>query len=414
MATTQTTIADVPPGIATPDRVESRLGTLNFTDGVPDAATAQKLFDELDYVHAVTAFINGYAAVNQLALLKGFRAAGVNDNEVLVTSGLMDAKCRFLTANADTYYMWAYLDLSKGPLVVETPPDTLGIIDDMWWNWVSDFGFPGADRGLGGKYLLLPPGYSGDVPEGGFYVRKSRTNHVAFLGRAFLQDNDPKPVDEMVKRTLKVYPYEPGGEGSSIASYLKGQGRLGALSKPTSPTFVEGTGRVVNTIPPSDFTFWEMLNEAVQAQPAEAMDPEIAGQIAAIGIVKGKPFAPDARMKRILSEALAVGNAAGRTMSRTARPSEGFGYYGADSRWVNGLFVGGYEFMTPPPEITKAGSSLIQATAHENSMPGSGCSIPSPGSRRRCACGSRTSARSISRPSTTLMATPSTAARPTR
>ena len=355
MATTETNIPNVPPGVATPDRVETRLGTLSFTDGVPDAATAQKLFDELDYVHAVTAFINGYAAVNQLALLKGFRAAGVNDNEVLVTSGLMDAKCLFLTANADTYYMWAYLDLSKGPLVVETPPDTLGIIDDMWWNWVSDFGLAGADRGLGGKYLLLPPGYSGDVPEGGFYVRKSRTNHVAFLGRAFLQNNDPKPVDELVKRTLKIYPYEPGGEGSSIASYLKEQGRFGALTKPISPTFVEGTGRVVNTIPPSDFTFWEMLNEAVQAQPAEAMDPEIAGQIAAIGIVKGKPFAPDARMKRILSEALAVGNAAGRTMARTARPSEGFGYYGADSRWVNGLFVGGFEFLTPPPEISKDG-----------------------------------------------------------
>ena len=355
MTTTHTNITDIPPGIATPDRVESRLGTLNFTDGVPDAATAQKLFDELDYVHAVTAFINGYAAVNQLALLKGFRGAGINDNEVLVTSGLMDAKCLFLTANADTYYMWAYLDLSKGPLVVETPPDTLGIIDDMWWNWVSDFGLAGADRGLGGKYLLLPPGYSGDVPEGGFYVRKSRTNHVAFLGRAFLQNNDPKPVDEMVKRTLKIYPYKPGGEGSSIASYLKGQARFGAVTKPTSPTFVEGTGRVVNTIPPSDFTFWEMLNEAVQAQPAEAMDPEIAGQIAAIGIVKGKPFAPDARMKRILSEALAVGNAAGRTMARTARPSEGFGYYGADSRWVNGLFVGGFEFLTPPPEISEDG-----------------------------------------------------------
>jgi hypothetical protein len=114
MATTQTNVADVPPGIATPDRVESRLGTLNFTDGVPDAATAQKLFDELDYVHAVTAFINGYAAVNQLALLKGFRAAGVNDNDVLVTSGLMDAKCLFLTANADTYYFWSHLDLTKG------------------------------------------------------------------------------------------------------------------------------------------------------------------------------------------------------------------------------------------------------------------------------------------------------------
>ena len=85
------------------------------------------------------------------------------------------------------------------------------------------------------------------------------------------------------------------------------------------------------------------------------MDPEIAGQIAAIGIVKGKPFNPDARMRKILNDALAVGNAAGRVMSLGGRPSEGFGYYGADSRWVNALFVGGYEFMTPPPEITKDG-----------------------------------------------------------
>ncbi len=193
------------------------------------------------------------------------------------------------------------------------------------------------------------------MPEGGFYVRRSRTNHVSFLGRGFLQNNDPKPMDEIVKKTLKIYPYRPGGEGSSIANYLKGQGRLGALSKPVSPTFVEGTGRVVNTIPPSDFSFWEMLNEAVQAQPADAMDPEIAGQIAAIGIVKGKPFNPDARMKKILTEALAVGNAVGRAVSLGGRPSEGFGYYGAESNWVNGLFVGGYEFMTPPPEITKDG-----------------------------------------------------------
>ncbi|MDM0110559.1 hypothetical protein QTI66_00255 [Variovorax sp. J22R133] len=101
---------DMPQAIRTPDRVESsRLGPLNFKDGFPDNATAQKLFDELDYVHAIEAVIGGYAAVNQLALLKGFRAAGVNDNDVLVTPGLMDAKSLFLTANADTYYFWAYL-----------------------------------------------------------------------------------------------------------------------------------------------------------------------------------------------------------------------------------------------------------------------------------------------------------------
>ena len=94
------------------------------------------------------------------------------------------------------------------------------------------------------------------------------------------------------------------------------------------------------------------------------------GKCAAIGIVKGKPFNPDARMKKILTEALAVANAASRAMSIGGRPSEGFGYYGADSKWVNGLFVGGYEFMTPPPEITKDGLKPIRATAHASSMPG--------------------------------------------
>jgi hypothetical protein len=354
-ATAHTTTTDMPPAIRTPDQVETRLGTLNFKDGVPDDATAQKLFDEIDYVHAFEAVIGGFAAVNQLALLKGFRAAGVNDNEVLVTPGLMDAKSLFLTANADTYYFWGYLDLTKGPLVVETPPNSLGIFDDMFWNWMGDFGFPGPDRGLGGKYVILPPGYAGEVPEGGCYVRKSNTTHCTLLGRAFLENNDPKPVDEMVKKTLKVYPYVPGGEGSSIGSYLAGKGSIGPLSTPASPRFVDGTGKVMNTIPPSDFGFFEMLNEALQMQPAGVMDPEIAGHLAAIGIVKGKAFNPDARMKRILIEALAVANAASRAMSIGGRSSEGFGYYDADSQWINGLWVGGHEFMTPPPEITKDG-----------------------------------------------------------
>jgi len=89
---------------------------------VPDDATAQKLFDEIDYVHAFEAVIGGFAAVNQLALFKGFGAAGVNDNEILVTPGLTDAKSLFLTANADTYYFWGYLDLTKGPLDLRICP----------------------------------------------------------------------------------------------------------------------------------------------------------------------------------------------------------------------------------------------------------------------------------------------------
>ena len=146
---------------------------------------------------------------------------------------------------------------------------------------------------------------------------------------------------------VSAYPYVPGGEGSSIGMYLAGEGSLGALATPASPKFVEGTGKVMNTIPPSDSTYCEMLNEAVQMQPADVMDPEIAGQLAAIGIVKGKPFNPDARMKKILGEDLVVGNAAMRTMSIGGRASEGFGYYGPDSQWMNGLWVGGHRVHDP-------------------------------------------------------------------
>ena len=78
------------------------------------------------------------------------------------------------------------IDLSNGPMVLETPPKSLGTLDDFWWRWVTDFGAPGPDRGQGGKYLILPPGYDGPVPEGGYYIARSRTTRVAILGRVVL------------------------------------------------------------------------------------------------------------------------------------------------------------------------------------------------------------------------------------
>ncbi|CAL1518685.1 DUF1254 domain-containing protein [Chitinophaga sp. MM2321] len=341
--------------ISTADKVQTHLGILDFKDGIPSAATTRKMYDELDYIHGVDAFMNAYAAASQCALRNGFIAAGINDNDVLVFSGLMDSKSLFLTANADTYYFWSYLDLSKGPLVIETPPGSLGVIDDMWWRWITDFGMSGPDRAAGGKYLLLPPGYKGVIPDGGYFVSQCRTTKVSLLGRAFMENNDPKAVDEHVKKTLRIYPYIPGSYGTSIADFLGNKAPLAALSKAASPRFVEGTGKVMNTIPPGDYSFYEVVNELVQAEPADALDPEIGGQLAAVGIVKGKTFSPDARMKKILVNAAAVGNAMSRSVSTNPRESEEFNYYGPASKWCNSLFVGGYDFMRPPPEVTKTG-----------------------------------------------------------
>ena len=118
--------------------------------------------------------------------------------------------------------------------------------------------------------------------------------------------------------------------------------------------FTEGTGKVMNTVPPSDFSYFEMINDLVQKEPVGALDPEIMGSLAAIGIVKGKPFNPDARMKKILTDAAAIGNAAARTLNFRWRPSDG-GYYYPNSTWFNPLFLGGYNMETPPPEVSADG-----------------------------------------------------------
>jgi hypothetical protein len=352
----------VPSAITTPDKVETRLGTLEFKDGAPSAETVSKIYDNLDFTHAFETFVNTFQGVNMDAIHKGFLSIGVKDNEILVFSKLMDAKSLFLTANADTVYFVGFIDLTKGPMVLETPPDALGTLDDYWWRWVIDFGAPGPDRGLGGKYLLLPPDYDGPVPQGGYYVARSRTTRVLILGRMFLVNDDPNPAVELIKSETRIYRYEPGGEGTSIAEFLSGGAKLARITTPPVPVFHEGSGVVMNTIPPNDFSFYESLNEVVQQEPATALDPELMGPLAAIGIIKGKPFAPAPRMKKILTEALALANATSRSL--LMKPRDPDWHYYPGSAWWNMLFETGYEFETPIPLITPEGAKPFPPTGY--------------------------------------------------
>ena len=124
--------------------------------------------------------------------------------------------------------------------------------------------------------------------------------------------------------------------------------------------FVEGSGKAFNTVPPSDFGFFELMNEVVQDEPAGSTDAELMGHLAAIGIVKGEPFEPDERLRRTLEEAAAVGNATSRALYFHPRASEGFTYYDG-SGWFNPLWVGGYTWETPPL-VTDEGIKPFRAT----------------------------------------------------
>ena len=343
--------------VSTPATVDTRFGELRFPDGVADAETADTVYDHLDLIRGIDAFLNSFQGVSMLAIRKGFRDAGVADGDVLLFSGLMDSHSLFLTGNADTVYFLSFVDLSDGPVVFEAPPGTLGLVNDMWFRWVIDVGLPGPDRGLGGRFLLVGPEYDGLLPEGGVHTARSTTNGVCLLCRAFMDGSDPAPTVARIKQDMKIYPYEPGTFGTSIASFLGGEAPLKALAEPDPPEFIEGTGKVMNTLPPSDFSFYELLDELVQSEPPSALDPEIAGHARSIGIVKGKEFNPDARMRATLEEAAVLGNATARTISTRARADEGFLYYDddPDSSWFNPLFAGGYTWMDPPPEITPDG-----------------------------------------------------------
>jgi hypothetical protein len=317
---------DIPAQITTPDAVENRLGTLRFFDGFPDDATVEKIYDNLDFQRGVQAFLTAMPGASVYALREGFRSQGADNQTVLVMETLMDSKSLFLTPNSESVYNLMWLDLKDGPLVIETPPNILGIIDDHWFNYVGDVGNAGPDRGKGGKFLLLPPGYAGEVPSG-YFVFRSATFGNLFFWRGFLVNGDPRPAVENTKKFTKVYP-------------------LARAAKPPAMKFVDVSGVPFNTIHANDFSFFEEIDHLVQEEPAAALNPETLGLLAAVGIEKSKPFAPDARMKRILSEAAAVGNATARALVFRSRIKEAYFY--PNSAWCTPFVGGSHEFLSQP------------------------------------------------------------------
>ena len=162
----------IPAELVTPHKVETPIGLLEFNDGVPGPKTAEAVYDNLDFMHGVEAFLNCVPGASAEGFRTGWATQGADNNQaMIIMENLMDSKSLYLTPNTESIYHMAWLDTSDGPLVLETPPNVLGIIDNHWFKYVGDFGNAGPDKGKGGKFLLLPPGYEGEVPEGYFVVR---------------------------------------------------------------------------------------------------------------------------------------------------------------------------------------------------------------------------------------------------
>ncbi|MBD3853957.1 MAG: DUF1254 domain-containing protein, partial [Acidobacteria bacterium] len=227
----------IPESILTPDEVKTRVGTLEFFDGIPTEETAAVLFENLDLNRGQQAFLNGMPASNFEAGRAGHMAIGQNKaNQLVIFDGLMDSSSLFLTGNAGTVYATSFLDLQRdGPTVVEIPAGTgPGIMVDSFTRNIIDMGPPGPHRGQGGKFLILPPGYheadfEGLVPQGVYTIAESRSYAVWLLLRGFLKDGKPDYSSQLFRNGIKIYP-------------------LSTAANPPEMEFINGTGKEFNTI----------------------------------------------------------------------------------------------------------------------------------------------------------------------
>ena len=317
--------AKVPEQLLTPDVVKTeRLGKLEFFDGLPSEKTVEKVYDNLDFMRGVDAFLNGIPATSIQAFCEGLKEAGVPPFVAGITEELLDARTLLLTANTTTMYVLTCIDTKSGPVVMDVPPVTIGPIDDAYFRWVTDVGFTGPDEGKGGRYLFVPPGFEGELPDDGFYIVRSKTYKNWMLMRAFVLEDGLEGTVKRIKDNLRIFP-------------------LSQVGNPPEQKFVQLTGKQMNTIHGNDYSFYEELNATVQYEPEGAFPPEITGIFNSIGIKHGQPFEPDERMRKILIDAGKVGNATARAVSFSSRDPGIYLFEG--SQWTTPYARLSHEFL---------------------------------------------------------------------
>lgn len=285
--------------ITCPDRLDTPFGSLDFFDGMPSPDAVSRSYDTLDLLRGIEAFLNCVPGASMVAMRRGLRSIGVDSRTIGYTAPRCTSAPVVLTGNTETTYGMTFLALDEdGPTVIEAPGNSLCIVNDMWQRYVTDMGIAGPDRGEGGKYLFLPPGHVGDVPDGYFVVRPA-TYGSWVLFRAL------GGTESLL--TARVYP-------------------LSAAADRPEQRFLNWAESDFNTVHANDISFFEEIDTIVQAEPPESLDPERAGQLAALGIERGKPFRPDDRMRSILDTAARIASGVVRTLALKPR-DPGFFYY---------------------------------------------------------------------------------------
>ncbi len=334
-------LATVPAG---PARSESTrydaLANLPFTKGFLSKDAIASLADELVFQRAAQAYLWALPALNMYGMKDGSeKVFGKGYNVLPIFKDRLNAKTLITTPNSDVIYALGYLDLKDdGPLVIEVPPGLQGILDDFWQRpicsegtidgreWCGDVGLPGPDKGKGGKYLVLPPDYRGTPPPG-YLAFRSRTYGVFVFWRGFFQD--PKQLAEPVKvmEQTRIYP-------------------LGKQASAKPMEFPNASATPADMLYPSDGSAFAMLSRFIDHEYVDPVDMEMRGVLATLGIEKGKPFAPDARMRALLDAGAKTAFRMAHTIDYAPLANVPNALWWSDRRWAN-VFPGNATFTAP-------------------------------------------------------------------
>ena len=315
------------------------LADIPFPGGYPSQDNITALHDELAFQRGVQSYIWALPALNMYAMKEGSEAKfGAGYNVLPIWKERLNAKTLVTTPNSDVIYAMGYLDLKKdGPMVIEAPPGLQGILDDFFQRpicsigeiegrqWCGDVGLPGPDKGKGAKYLIVPPDYTGDIPKG-YLPYRSRTYNVFVFWRGFFKD--PKQLEGPVKVMEQTRIYPLGKEASAKAMQ-----------------FPDASNVPVNMLYPRDATAFDMLSRFIDNEYVDPADMEMRGMLAALGVIKGRPFQPDAHTRSLLDAAAQTAikmGLAGSYQPQTIVPN---GKWYDDRRWLN-VFPGNPTFTS--------------------------------------------------------------------
>jgi hypothetical protein len=257
--------------------------------GEVNSSNSADLAERVVQRRAVEAVIWGMPAVNYDLMYQEMLRLGGKPNQIVYWSGLLDWRNQTLTPNPDVIYFMAFFNTKDGPVVIEIPPADDGVINgsimDPWQAALEDVGPAGADNGAGGKYLILPPGYTEKVPEG--YIALQSANYQGYaLLRSILKSGSEADVEAAVAygKRIKLYPFSQA-------------------ANPSQTVFIDAKGVLYDSTIPYDLRFFQSLDRFVQQEPRLERDKAMIDQLKSIGIEKGKPFSPDETTQSLLNAA---------------------------------------------------------------------------------------------------------------